>query len=290
MLCGGAGSPAVIFDAALGASSVSWTLVQPEVARLTRACSYDRGGFGWSDAGPLPRTAQVIAAELRTLLARDGVPPPYVLVGHSFGGLVMRIFAAAHPEDVAGLVLVDPAHPEEWVEPDDARRHQIERGARLCRYGVTAARVGIAELVSRLVSSGALAPARALAGLVSRGGLSRADEEILAPMWKLPSDARKVLPQFWTDPKFFEALGSQIASVCESAAQARDAHIRADLPLIVISAATASDRRRALHDGLARTSSRGEHRIARHSGHWIPLDEPQVVIEAVRDVVRACRR
>ncbi len=285
--CSGAGSPTVIFDAALGASSLSWTLVQPDVARVTRACAYDRAGFGWSDAGPLPRTAGVIADELHTLLERAEIPPPHVLVGHSFGGLVMRIFAARHPERTAGLVLVDPAHPEEWLEPGDAERRQIERGARLCRYGATAARLGIARGVAALAGAGALVPARALVALVSRGGLSRADEEILAPIWKLPPEARQPLRRFWTQPKFFQALGSQIESICESAAEARDAPLTpfADLPLTVISAATSGERRMRLHEALAARSSRGRHLVARNSGHWVPLDEPAVVVRAILDVV-----
>ena len=86
----------MIFDAALGASSLSWSLVQPAIARITRACAYDRAGFGWSERGPLPRTAGRIADELHNLLARARVPPPYLLVGHSFGGLVARIFASRH--------------------------------------------------------------------------------------------------------------------------------------------------------------------------------------------------
>jgi pimeloyl-ACP methyl ester carboxylesterase len=261
------------------------------VAEVTRACAYDRAGFGWSDAGPLPRTAGVIADELHTLLLRAAVRPPYVLVGHSFGGLVVRIFAARHPEQTAGLVLVDPAHPEEWLDPDEDARRQIERGARLCRYGARAARLGIARLVAILATSGALAPARALVGLVSRGGLSRADEEILAPIWKLPAEARKPLKHFWTQPKFFEALGSQIASICESAAEARDAalHARSDLPLIVISAASSGARRVQLHEALARRSSRGRHLVAANSGHWIPLDEPAVVVQAIRELVEQWR-
>jgi pimeloyl-ACP methyl ester carboxylesterase len=289
--CSGSGSPAVIFDAALGASSLSWSLVQPEVARLTRACSYDRAGFGWSDAGPRPRTAGRAADELHELLRRGGVPPPYLLVGHSFGGLVMRIFAARNHDEVAGLVLVDPAHPEEWLEPAEHERRQIQRGVRLCRYGARAARLGIARMIAALVAVGALAPARALVGLVSRGGLGRADEEILAPMWKLPADVRKPLPQFWTDPKFFDALGSQIESICASAAEARDADVTAlaDLPLVTISASTSSERRRHLHEAIATRSSRGRHLTASRGGHWIPLDEPQVVVNAIAAIVEEVR-
>ena len=254
--CAGAGTPAVIFDAALGASSISWSLVQPAVARITRACTYDRAGFGWSHAGPLPRTAGRVAGELEALLRRADIPPPYVLVGHSFGGLVMRIFASRYRDRTAGLVLVDPAHPEEWLEPDERERRQIDRGVRLCRHGATAARLGIARAVAAFVALGALAPARALVGAISRGGLSRADEEILAPMWKLPPEARRPLAQFWTEPKFFEALGSQIESICDSAAEARDAGLAplADLPITVIGARASSPRRHLLHESLAQRS------------------------------------
>jgi pimeloyl-ACP methyl ester carboxylesterase len=290
--CAGTGTPAVIFDAALGASSLSWSLVQPEVARVTRACTYDRAGFAWSEAGPLPRTAGRIATELAQLIRRADIAPPYVLVGHSFGALVMRIFAARHRDLTAGLVLVDPAHPEEWLEPGEHQRRQIERGVRLCRHGATAARLGIARAVAGFVALGALAPARALVGLISRGGLSRADEQILAPMWKLPPDARQPLAQFWTEPKFFEALGSQIASMCESAVETRDAGLSlfGDLPLTVISAESSSERRQQLHAAVARHSTRGRVLLARASGHWIPLDQPTIVVSAIVQMVETTRR
>jgi pimeloyl-ACP methyl ester carboxylesterase len=292
--CEGDGSPAVVFDAALGASSLSWSLVQPEIARITRACSYDRAGFGWSDAGPLPRTAGRIARELRTMLAGLAIPPPFVLVGHSFGALVVRIFAARHPSDVAGLVLVDPADPDEWLEPGEQQQRQIARGVRLCRYGARAARIGIARLVAGLVGLGALAPARALVGLVSRGGLSRADEEILAPIWKLPPEARQPLRQFWTQPKFFEALGSQIESICTSAREVQEAEAGTgptiELPVTVISAPGASSRRKHLHETFARRSRWGRHIVAHDCGHWIPLDQPATVTGAVSDMVEAVRR
>ena len=290
--CAGDGGPAVIFDAALGGSSLSWSFVQPAVARITRACSYDRAGFGWSDAGPLPRTAGRIAGELHALLHAAAVPHPYVLVGHSYGGLVMRLFASRHADQVAGLVLIEPAIPEEWANPTEEQRALVARGVRLCGYGATAARRGLAQVVSMLVRSGATGAARLLARLVSRGGLRREDEGILAPIWKLPPEARGVLGQMWTQPQFFEALGSQIEMICESASEV----LRAgppdygDVPLVVMSAASSGQRRLLADAALARRSTRGRHVLAAESGHWIPLDAPQAVADAVTTMVAEIRR
>jgi pimeloyl-ACP methyl ester carboxylesterase len=285
--CEGDGGPPVIFDAALGGSSLSWSLVQPAVARFTRTCSYDRAGFGWSDAGPLPRTAGRIGDELHELLRAASVPPPYVLVGHSYGGLVMRLYASRHPNDVAGLVLIEPAIPEEWTNPTKEQRALIARGVRLCRYGSTAARRGLAQLVSGLVRFGALRAARLVVGLVSRGGLRREDEGILAPIWKLPPEVRGVLREMWTQPKFFAALGSQIDTICESATAVMNAEPAGygDLPLIVLSAERSGERRLQADSALARRSTRGRHILAAESGHWIPLDAPQVVVDAITTMI-----
>jgi pimeloyl-ACP methyl ester carboxylesterase len=284
--CAGQGRPTVVLDAALGGSSVSWALVQPEIASLTRVCSYDRAGFGWSDGAPGPRTVGRIVDELRTLLDRAGETPPFVLVGHSFGGLVMRVFATRYRADTLGVVLVDPAHPEDWVTPAPKEQVKIDRGVRLCRQGAVAARLGIARGVAELVGLGALAPARAIAWAFAGGGLSREDEGILAPIWLLPREARRPLKHFWTQPKFFDALGSQIESICTSAAETLDAGRNGygDLPLITISATDPGDYRLRQQEALARLSTRGRHIIASRSGHWIPLEQPEVVVSAIREV------
>jgi pimeloyl-ACP methyl ester carboxylesterase len=284
--CAGQGRPTVVLDAALGGSSVSWALVQPEMARLTRVCSYDRAGFGWSDGAPGPRTVGRIVDELRTLLDRAGEAPPFVLVGHSFGGLVMRVFATRYRADTLGVVLVDPAHPEDWVTPAPKEQVKIDRGVRLCRQGAVAARLGIARGVAALVGLGALAPARAIAWAFAGGGLSREDEGILAPIWLLPREARRPLKHFWTQPKFFDALGSQIESICTSAGETLEAGKNGygDLPLITISATDPGDYRLRQQEALARLSTRGRHIIASRSGHWIPLEQPEVVVSAIREV------
>jgi pimeloyl-ACP methyl ester carboxylesterase len=110
--CIGAGTPTVIMEAGPNDSSVIWQLVQPEISRFTRVCSYDRAGFGWSDAPNEPRSSSNIADELDRLLTRAAVPAPYVLVGHDFGTLDLRVFTSRHREEVAGMVFVDSVHPD----------------------------------------------------------------------------------------------------------------------------------------------------------------------------------
>lgn len=110
--CTGTGSPAVIMEAGPDDSLVSWQLVQPEISKFTRVCSYDRAGFGWSDAPNEPRSSSNVADELDRLLTRAGVPGPYVLVAFEYGALNVRMFTSRHREQVVGMVLVDPVHPD----------------------------------------------------------------------------------------------------------------------------------------------------------------------------------
>src|SRR5262245_10874572 len=124
--CSGRGAPVVVLDAGAGEKLQTWDWVAPEVKKFTRVCAYDRAGLGKSDAGPEPRTSERIVAELDALLRRAEVPGPYVLVGHSFGGLNVRLFASLHPEETAGLVLVD-ATPEDFPARENELRTLQER-------------------------------------------------------------------------------------------------------------------------------------------------------------------
>jgi pimeloyl-ACP methyl ester carboxylesterase len=110
--CAGVGSPTVIMEAGPNDSSIIWQLVQPEISKFTRVCSYDRAGFGWSDAPNEPRSSLNIANELERLLTRASIPGPYVLVGHDFGTLDLRVFTSRHRQQVAGMVFVDSVHPD----------------------------------------------------------------------------------------------------------------------------------------------------------------------------------
>jgi pimeloyl-ACP methyl ester carboxylesterase len=113
IFCSGTGAPPVIFESGGPGPGLEWEALQPEAAKFTQACWYDRAGEGWSDLGPFPRTSVAIANDLHELLKRAGVPAPYVLAGASFGGLNSRVYGGLYPDEVAGMVLIDSAHEDE---------------------------------------------------------------------------------------------------------------------------------------------------------------------------------
>jgi pimeloyl-ACP methyl ester carboxylesterase len=288
----GTGTPAIVLEAALGASAVSWSLVQPELAKLTRVCSYDRAGFGWSDDSIQPRTAGRIADELRALLDRAGIEPPFVLVGHSFGGLVIRVFAKRYRGDVAGLVFVDPAHPEDWLSPAAKEQLKIDRGLMMCRIGAAASRIGLSRALLSVPHLGVAGMVHAAVRLMNGGRIPREDAGILAPVWKLPPDARRQLARFWSRTSFFDTLASQLEWMRESAAEALDASAAGfgDLPLVTISQTDPGAYRRRQQEALALLSTRGEHLVAANSGHWIPIEEPAIVVAALELVLGRASR
>jgi pimeloyl-ACP methyl ester carboxylesterase len=285
----GSGSPTVIFEAALGATSRSWALVQPEIARHARTAAYERAGFGWSDRGPKPRVASRIVTELRALLANAGLPPPYVFVGHSFGGLIAHLFAAKYPGETAGLVLVDAPYPREWIDLPPLNRRKLRGGAFLCRRAVWICRLGIARLVARLAARGQRNSARNTVTLLTYGMLRGHEDRLLAPLWRLPPELRGPLQMFWTQPKFYEALASQMEHLPMSCAEVEAAGGLGDLPLLVLSAGNPSPERIAQQEAVTQLSTRGEHRVSSNPSHWIQLEEPELVIRAIRDVLAMAR-
>src|SRR5690242_6994791 len=151
--CVGTGSPTVVLDAGLGGSSLDWNLVQPQLGSSTRVCAYDRAGMGWSDPGPQPRTPRQIADELHTLLTNAGIAGPYVLVGHSLAGKNLRLFAQQHPDQVAGMVLVDAR--SEYVDantsPAEEQAFQQALAAQASQYRV-ARSLGLVRLIGASLS------------------------------------------------------------------------------------------------------------------------------------------
>src|SRR5713101_4549209 len=284
----GEGTPTVVFESGMGASCLSWMVVQPQVTKFTRAVSYDRAGHGWSDSPRGPRTAGQIAQELHTLLDASGMPGPYVLVGHSFGGYVNRAFAHMYPNDVVGMVLVDSVHPLEWKNPTSEQLRMIEVGLRYAWIAAWLARLGVVRFCLARLARGS--PRLGWAAASAFGvGTAAAVQRIAGEIRKLPAPILPIVRALWSQPKNFMSLGQHVAALPVSAAQAAALSSLGDLPLVALSgdhhAAPYIDWQR----DLAQLSSCGRHVVASDSGHWIHLDHPELVTKAIREVVAAAR-
>ncbi len=287
--CEGEGPPTVIFDAGIAASSLSWTRVQPEVARFTRTCSYDRAGLAWSEVGTTPRSMSILVDELHQLIQQANLQPPYVLVGHSFGGLVIRAFARAHPRDIAGLVFVDPLHPEEWCRPTKEQRRMLQGGIFLSRVGALLARVGLVRLLLSRLSGGSTALPRRMSRMLGSKAATLL-VHMVGEVQKLPPEVVPAVQEHWSNPKSFRGMWQHLLALPECSADVlagRDAF--GEIPVVVLSAER-RDRRWVEADAtLARMSKNGRHVVAPHSGHWVHLDDPGLVVDAVRDLVMQAR-
>lgn len=248
------GSPTVILEGGLGETSLTWSKVQPGVASFARVCSYDRAGYGWSDNGPQPRTDQRLVSELHTLLAKAGVPPPYILVGHSVGGIMMRLYAFTYPKQVAGLVLVDSAHEDQMRYPElrlDASQLS------LCQ---AIAPFGIPRLI----------------------GLMNDDSATYPSTVQLAARA-----QFY-QTRFCQTMLDEAMEWNESVAQVHASrHSLGRLPLVVLT----QDGNGVplswftLQKDLVSLSTTSTQVMATRSGHNIQLDQPDLVVAAVKRVL-----
>lgn len=272
IVCQGTGRPAVILDSGSGDAWVSWFRVQPEIARKTRVCSYDRAGIGYSDPDPQPRSRRRIVEELRTLLSRAGVPPPYVLVGHSFGGLDVQLYAALHPEEVAGLVLEESAHEDHWAHAPREFWHPERMEAD-----------------------------RLLAEKAERG-------EAMPPILSVPDlpwkERRQLAPVVRRAAWYRESYeGSKVGEASPQELGGGLLH-RLDVPLVVLSAGSRQrppSRSMELHQRWIRIASELQNDLASRSpcsrhitvqgaGHFIHWDQPQAVTDAVTGLVEELRR
>lgn len=270
--CRGQGSPTVLLEAGLGDFSVHWALVQPAVAQFTRVCAYDRAGLGWSDPSPHPRTSATMVAELQTLLDKAGESAPYLLVGHSFGGIMMRRFAQQDPDSVVGLVLVDSAHEAQGDHLPALRnaaaqlRQQFRLLSRLNAFGLLA--LAPTQIPNRGLPAEALAQYRARLATSAYFDAASAESEALYP----PVENATV-------PKP-AALG-HLPLLVLSRGQA------APLPGLTAAENAAYEQSwRSLQAELAALSANSQQMIAEQSGHDIHLQQPVLVIEAIRQLVQ----
>ena len=276
--CEGEGSPTVIMEAGLGNPSLTWSLVQPEIAKDTRVCVYDRAGLGWSDSSPRQRSAEVMVEELHTLLRNANIHAPYVLVGHSFGGLLLRLYTHTYPDEVVGLVLVDSFHYTQMEKYPKVHG----KNNRLIPLSLTALELWIASGIP--ASNPSLVP--------------------VLDLGKLPSEEVETYRELTAaDSKSTKEAEAELVSLEESSQQEKNANIKSvgDIPLIVLSHGYLEPRLldpigaehhqeyetfwRADQKKLASLSPQGQLVIATKSGHYIQLDEPILVIDAIEHVL-----
>ena len=280
--CVGEGSPTVILAAGLGDFSVVWDKVQSEIAKTTRVCSYDRAGYGWSDPSPEPVSASLMAEELHTLLVNANVPGPYVMVGHSLSGVIVRVFAYNYPEEVAGMVLVDSTHEEQLLR-------------------LTAAVPKFGELLQSGNEKGK--GQNQFFGFLSSTGIMALMPQAIPNPAGFDEDTFEQCKAIWATTGFFETLVAETDALENILADTRSMHITSfgDLPLIVLSAGlfepipTLSEAenqkfhetQQELQSSFLMLSSESKQIIAKQSGHFIHSDQPDIVIDAIQEILHA---
>jgi pimeloyl-ACP methyl ester carboxylesterase len=296
LYCTGHGSPAVILDAGQGETMETWRKVQPEIAKFTQVCSYDRAGMGFSDGGPLPRDAKNVVSDLHALLHRAGIPAPYVLVGHSEAGLYEPLYADEYPREVAGMVLVDPAFAyenREFFKVSSVYKQMQAQGAAAYASCYQSALHHRLSIGSKDAQACGYPTAASLASQCKDNGkpwCEMADVELV----------QAFRPAYW------QTLGSEDASDTRSSAEVAGAQRNyGALPLIILTAADDIGHAPPIppaqlkaiervwwigHKRLARTSTVGINFLVHHSEHFIQLDRPTVVISAINEVVSQARR
>ena len=276
----GTGKPTIVLEAGIAASSVSWSLVRSELARHTTVLSYDRAGYAWSPAAQTPRSMPNLISELHTMLQASATEGPYVMVGHSFGGLLLRHFATRYPSDVAALVLVDPLEPFESHPLTPQQAYRLEKGVMLSRRGATLAQLGVVRFALDLMMAGAYGIPKLLAKATSGRG-SAVPNRLVGEIRKLPRETWPAVKSHWCQPDSFRTMAQYLERLPEYCALPLDDAALRNLPLVVISAEQSSPDVVAAHQKTAALSNLGRHIIAPGSGHWVQLDSPDVVLQAI---------
>lgn len=206
--CEGTGQPVVLLEAAFTAAAAEWAWVQPAVAAVTRVCAYDRAGLGWSEESGQPHDAQHIARQLATLLRQAGIAGPYVVVGHSMGGLFIREYAGLYPGQVAGMVAIDPVAPGELEQLPASAAAGYYRLYRLTAVAPTLARLGMLRLYDPFLGKAAGLPPRSVT----------------------------LFRHFFNSPRHLAAMHAELQQWYATGQEVSRSSIRPDLPLTVIGA------------------------------------------------------
>lgn len=283
----GTGEPTIILESGIAASSLNWRALQSRLARIARVISYDRAGFGWSDAPSSPRTIANISSELEQLLHGTVSSGPVILVAHSFGSLIARDLARRCRERVCGIVLLDPIDCRHWQNLSPEEQHRLDLGVRFSRRGALLAHLGVVRFALLLVIAGARALPKSIARATSGAGaavISRIAEEV----GKMPREVWPAVRSHWSRPESFETLAAYLTQLTACTNEIPYDSL-GDLPLIVVTAEKASASEFDEHRRLAALSTQAEHIVAKRSGHWVQLDRPDLAVDAVRRLIQKHR-
>jgi pimeloyl-ACP methyl ester carboxylesterase len=284
----GVGNPVVVLESGIAASSLSWALVQPKVAEFTRVCSYDRAGLAWSDDCAAPRTLHQIVSELISLLSQAGLGGPYILVGHSFGGAVIRAYANLRAADVAGLIFVDPVSLEYWANCGSSEERRLHLAVKLSRRGAVLARIGVVRAVLSALASGSKRFPKLIAR-ISAGQGTGVILRLVGEVQKLPQELWPIVRSHWSRPKCFRAMAGLLESLPETARTALLMPIPPDIPFIILSASNASNAELEERDSWVRQSTRAHHIRVEKGGHWLQLEAPHLVVGVIQELVEKAR-
>ncbi len=271
--------PTVVFESGFAATSLNWMHIQEALGDDVHTVAYDRGGLGWSSECASERTPANVARELRELLGAAGIEPPWILVGHSFGGLVMQRFALDYPEETAGLVLIDPMRPIEWPPFNAGADARVRRAQRLTRVGKVFARVGMTRLAARSHFCRSARFSGFLIRLAGRQGeflAMRLDTEI----GKMPAEVRPSIAAHWSAPRFYRGLRAHLDAVETTAMEMYQVEAIGEMPVAILTPASATP-----PANMEQYGPRARHMVAERSLHWIHLDEPELVVRTILNAV-----
>ncbi len=279
LYCSGQGPVTVLLENGLGGNYAAWRLVQNDVSSFARVCNYDRAWMGWSDASDRPTQAEFVSEDLHALVKAAGLKPPFVLVGWSAGGIFVRRYYRDHPDGVIGMVFVDSSHEQQrhrLEEPGNTEKHRREVEAQLaaCR-------------------------AFAWSGVVRASGVMK---QLAAPL-HMPADLEAEMVAMENRADYCSGIAHEMQGFEADVSQTDPPASLGDLPLVVLTRGRASSakdfptpvsqaeldqvdqRWSTLQNELAALSTRSSHRVVKESGHAIPIQAPEAVVAAVRDIV-----
>jgi pimeloyl-ACP methyl ester carboxylesterase len=204
-----------------------------------------------------------------------------VLVGHSFGGLVVRRYAAMYPDEVDGVVLVDPMRTEEWPPVNESQRALLERGIRMAGYGIPVARFGLARLATTSLLCRSGRASRAFSRAAGNGGI-HVMQRITCEVGKMPRAVWPIVAAHWASPKYYRGLAAHLEAVPASVVEMQTAEAIGGMPVVLLTPASAEP---LSIERLQRIGPEVRQVIAEKSGHWVHLDEPELVLETIRSMV-----